>query len=230
MKPIVIALALGLTAGAATAGESAAEPALGTGELARLFAEMPPGDAENGAALHQEYWCSSCHGPSGAAQSRNYPSVAGQVESYTYKVLQDYRAHRRSEGDGRSALMVASVQKLTNQELADLAAYYASQPRPAPSGPKAKLSEATLALITKGDPQRLLTPCASCHGADGAAGVRPETPALAGLEAEYLEHTLLQYRSGARANDTAKGMRFFAQQLTEAEIKELAAYYAGLGE
>lgn len=229
MKTSVIAIALSVVAGTALAEEGHKAPALSAGELTALFAAKPAGDAENGAVLHEQYWCSSCHGPSGVAQSRNYPSVAGQVETYVYKTLQDYREGRRMEGGGRSVAMAASVRGLSDQDLADLAAYYAAGAAPAAATPAAP-SDGVHALITSGDPQRLLTPCASCHGADGKAGIRPETPALAGLEAEYLAHTLRQYRDGHRSNDTAKGMRFFAERLTEAEIAELAAYYAGLGQ
>lgn len=231
MKKTAFVLA-GLLATAAPAWsaehETAAE-ALSLAELTEVFLAMPEGNAEHGAELHQTYWCASCHGPTGVSQSRNYPSVAGQVATYSYKTLLDYREGRRMEGNGRAVAMAASVHGLTDQDLADLAAYYAAQPLAA-SGAPVELSEAHMTLVRHGDPDRLITPCASCHGVDGEAGIRPETPALAGLSADYLEKTLKAYRSGHRSNDTAKGMRFFAERLTDDEIEALAAYYAGLGD
>lgn len=228
MKILTLGIAaLAMAAAPGLAKDTHTAPALGVSELADVLASMPEGNMANGAKLHQDYWCASCHGDDGTSGSRNYPSVAGQVASYTYKTLLDYRDGRRNEGTGRAASMAATVTQLTDQELADLAAYYAAVPAPQGKG-DVEPSDATLALVRTGDPDRLITPCASCHGVDGAAGIRPETPALAGISADYLERTLRAYHSGARANDTAQGMRFFAQRLTDAEMKELAAYYASL--
>jgi len=227
MKKLALTLTLSLAALSAHAMEKEVKPALSTGELVTLLTAMPEGDAASGAGLHQEYWCASCHGPSGVSQSRNYPSVAGQVETYVYKTLLDYRDGRRSEGSGRTDAMIASVLGMSDQQLADLAAYYASET--GPQFPASDTSDATLELVRKGDPDRLITPCASCHGVDGKSGIRPETPALAGREPSYLSHTLRMYRSDKRANDTANGMGFFAQRLSDSEIEALAAYYAGLG-
>lgn len=228
MKRIILALAV-LAAGPALANDEMVKPALTLAELTETLAAMPAGDAGRGAELHQTYWCASCHGDDGLSKSRNYPSVAGQVATYTYKTLLDYRDGRRNEGTGRAAAMVASVADLTDQDLADLAAYYAAGPTPQ-AGTPVTASEATMTLVRHGDLQRLITPCASCHGVTGGAGIRPETPALTGMEADYIARTLREYGAGHRANDTAKGMRFFAERLTEAEIEELAAYYAGLSE
>jgi cytochrome c553 len=72
--------------------------------------------------------------------------------------------------------------------------------------------------------------CVSCHGEDGNGAILPATgkidpqyPILAGQYADYLEYSLRGYRSGDRQNDVMKG---FAEQLTDAEIKELANYFA----
>lgn len=227
MKKLALTLTLSLAAFSAQAMEKEVKPALTTGELIDLLSAKPVGNADSGAALHQEYWCASCHGAEGVAQSRNYPSVAGQVETYVYKTLMDYRDGRRSEGTGRVDAMIVAVQDMSDQQFADLAAYYAQVS--APQGPTAEVSDATLELVKTGDPDRLITPCASCHGVDGKAGIRPETPALAGLEPNYIAHTLRMYAQDKRANDTANGMGFFAERLTEAEITALGDYYAGLG-
>lgn len=227
-KTAFVIIALLATAAPPSASETNVAPALSLNALTELLVTMPEGDATIGADLHQKYWCSSCHGPEGVSQSRNYPSVSGQVVTYTYKTLMDYRDGRRMEGNGRAIAMAAAVETLSDKELADLAAYYAQGPAPE-SGPATEISAQIMSLVRHGDPQRLITPCASCHGVTGKAGIRPETPALAGVEADYITRTLNAYRLGHRSNDTAKGMRFFAERLTEQEIAELAAYYAGLG-
>lgn len=229
MKKVFLALALAAVGTGAVANEPQVQPTLTLAELTEALSTMPVGNPERGADLHDTYWCASCHGPSGVSQSRNFPSVSGQVATYVYKTLLDYRDGRRMEGTGRSVAMAASVVSLTDQDLADLAAFYADGPAPA-SGAPVEASAEIMTLVRHGDPQRLITPCASCHGVTGKAGIRPETPALAGLEADYLERTLRDYQAGHRTNDTAKGMRFFAERLTESEIEDLAAYYAGLSD
>jgi cytochrome c553 len=81
--------------------------------------------------------------------------------------------------------------------------------------------------VRQGDPKRLITPCASCHGTSGQGGNR-EAPALAGQNPLYLVRTLLDYHNGVRANDSLKGMQVFAHKLTRQEVESLAAYYADL--
>jgi cytochrome c553 len=230
------ALALGLmgAAGSAVASDAhqgQAVPALSPAALMRLLAAMPTGDPARGEELHDTYWCSGCHGAEGIAWSRNYPSLAGQSETYLFKTMVDYRDGRRDEGDGTALSMKVTVTGLDDQALADLAAYYAGRPGPAPDPAAAGVATppAVLELIKSGDPSRLMTPCASCHGVGGTGG-KPEVPKLAGLERAYLERSLRLYHGGARASDTDSNMRFFAARLTDAEIAALATHYAGQGQ
>lgn len=83
-------------------------------------------------------------------------------------------------------------------------------------------------LARRGDLTRLITPCASCHGTAGQGGVN-ETPALAGQTVGGFVRTMHDYRDSKRVTDANQGMRQFAAPLTPQEIRELAAYYAGLG-
>lgn len=228
--PLSVAAVLTGAPGAAASSEPpAAQPALSAADLMALTAAMPDGDPARGAELHETWWCSSCHGTEGTSWSFNYPSVAGQAAVYVYKTLADYRDNRRVEGDGRWDSMAATVRTLTDQDLADLAAYYAAQDGPpadaAAAQAAAETPAAVMTLIRKGDPDRLMTACASCHGVGGRGG-KPEVPRLAGLEPAYLERTLRLFHSGARASDTDRNMRFFADRLSDAEITALAAYYA----
>jgi cytochrome c553 len=214
-------------AAVATASDAPkAAPPLTPAELMTLKATMPAGDAARGGDLHATYWCSSCHGTEGVSWSFNYPSVAGQAEVYLYKTLLDYRDGRRVEGDGRWESMAASVRALSDQDLADLSAYYAAEAPPTPATAPVAPPPEVMTLIRHGDPSRLMTACASCHGVGGTGG-KPEAPRLAGLERAYLERTLRLFHGGERASDTDRNMRFFAERLSDAEIEALAAYYAG---
>jgi len=207
--------------------------ALTPAQLRATLVAMPPGNPQRGERLNQTHMCASCHGDTGTAPTGNWASLAGQKAAYTYKSLLDYQTGKRLE-HGRANLMAVAVQGLSQQDMADLAAYYARQPAVAsslsPSHPPVSSQARAQAewLVRKGDPARLITPCASCHGARGQGGINA-SPALAGQTVGAFTRTMLDYRTGRRATDAHQGMGQFAQRLTLEEIHALAAYYAGLG-
>lgn len=200
--------------------------------LRQTLSSLPKGDAALGQKVHDQLFCASCHGAKGVAPTQNWPHLAGQKAAYTAKMLLDYQSGLRREGQ-RAALMHDIAVMMTPQQIADVSAFYALQaapqddgtPRPTPQ--KAPKDFEAAQLARKGDPARLLTPCASCHGVAGQGGNR-EASALAGQNPLYFVRTLLDYQSGLRANDSAKGMRIFAKKLTRTEIEALATYYADL--
>ena len=186
---------------------------------------MPAGNAMNGETLHRNAMCMTCHGAQGIAPSRNTPSLAGNTPEYTFKMLLDYQSGLRNEGDGKSAVMQAAAYSLTQQDMADLAAYYASQSIPK-SNAMAAVDPKIDRLVRKGDASRMITPCASCHGAHGEG--KDITPALAGQTPHYFIRTMQAYKAGHRNNDINEGMSQFTHDLTDAEIEALAHYYATL--
>jgi cytochrome c553 len=165
--------------------------------------------------------CAGCHGAEGVAMNPTYPSMGGQRADYTYKQLRDYK-----DGTRANALMAAFAQSLSEEDMLDIAAFYAEQPLP-----PAKPAETSLPLAEKlvhlGDGPRLVPACHSCHGTAGE-GKMHGIPALAGQNALYFKQTMEAYASGARANDVYSVMRSIAKELTPEEIEELAEYYAGL--
>lgn len=184
--------------------------------------EMPSGDAARGQELHDQQFCASCHGEHGESLTENWPHLAGQRAEYTYKQLVDYAEHRRRE-DNRAHIMNTITEGLSEQDMADLAAFYEAQGLP----DKAKPAESHSAheLITVGDPSRLITPCAACHGSNGSGGIN-ESPTLRGQPKTYFVRTMELFRDGKRHNDVAHGMSQFAEPLTDEEIAALADYYA----
>jgi cytochrome c553 len=197
-------------------------------EVRATLATMPRGNAARGKQLNQRLMCASCHGNEGVAPTSNWASLAGQRAAYTYKSLLDYQQNGRHE-NARATLMQAAVSGMSRQDMADVAAWYASLP--APRAVPTRLDAATHAridrLVRRGDPARLLTPCASCHGAAGQGGIN-ETPALAGQTVGSFVRTMNDYRQGHRVTDANQGMRQFAQRLSSQEIQQLALYYASL--
>jgi cytochrome c553 len=141
-----------------------------------------------------------------------------------YKILLDYQSGLRSE-DERSKLMTAAVEPMSQQDMADVAVYYASLPAHEATA-KAPVQADAERLVRQGDPTRLLTPCASCHGVKGQGG-KEAAPALAGQSEKAFIRTMTLYKNGARDNDVNKAMAQFAGKLTDEEIRQLAVYYHG---
>ena len=81
------------------------------------------GDPEAGKSLSQT--CAACHGPDGNSPNAQWPNIAGQHASYTYKQLMDFK-----KGEERAnAQMAGMVANLSEQDMRDLAAFYANQPQ-----------------------------------------------------------------------------------------------------
>jgi len=226
---------VGFSAGNAMATEHKAAAAVQAWTPATLrgaLAALPAGDAERGSAVNQQMFCASCHGDKGVAPTQNWPHLAGQKAAYTAKMMLDYQSRLRSGNRGADLMHDIAVM-MTPQQVADVAAFYAAQPAPRkdgtprPAGRPQGLSAEQ--LVRKGDPARLITPCASCHSTRGQGG-KFEASALAGQNPLYFVRTLLDYQSGVRHNDAVKGMAAFAKKLTRDEIEALATYYADLPE
>ena len=172
------------------------------------------GDPAKGEALAKEHRCAKCHGDTGISDEDDTPSIAGQTRSYQFKQLVDYKSGVRDE-----RTMTKVARKLTPENMADLAAFFAGQ---APEQPPEREAPK---LATHGDKGRLLLSCDVCHG-QGGIGYGMESPVLRGQRVQYFIDTMTAFREGERENDAYGRMRFIASQLTEDEITELAVYYS----
>ena len=165
-----------------------------------------------GATLAQR--CAICHGPQGVSDA-NSPNLAGQFAAVTYKELVDFKTGARV-----NVVMSPFVTNLSNQDMLDVAAYYAYLPRV----PSHKLDPAMAApaIVTIGAPMRNIAPCGSCHGdIDNKAG----SPWLGGQSAVYIKAQLQAFAAGTRRNDISQQMRNIARQMTAQEIDQVARYY-----
>ena len=196
-------------------------------ELRAKLQTMPEGDIIRGETVHNTMMCASCHGATGVSPSRNYPSLAGQTETYLVKTMLDYQKGLRWEDHRQADVMAKLAQLMTEQQIADVSAFYASQPIQAWQA-KQEVDEHIKTLINLGDSSRMVISCMACHGMKGqGSGLNP---ALAGQSPEYFKRAMLAFRSGNRRTDVHDLMRRIADELTDEEIKGLAHYYAGLGE
>ena len=179
------------------------------------------GDAKQGEALTAT--CLACHGSNGNSLTGSFPNIAGQNEAYLYKQLVDIQTGARS-----AVLMTGILDGLTSQNLEDLAAYYASQ-TPAQGAADPALVALGESIYKAGIARKKVAACTGCHSPTGQGNGLAKFPMLAGQWAEYTEAQLMAFRSGARGNDgDGKMMRISAMDLSDAEIKAVASYIAGL--
>lgn len=170
------------------------------------------GDAARGRTLAAT--CSGCHGVPGyknAYPSYNVPKLGGQNRDYLTVALQDYR--RQSRG---FPTMQAQAAVLSDQDIADIATYFASVKH----APKTGISDGTEAEIQAG--QKKSAACAACHGQAGVAQ-GPQWPNLGGQHASYLRQAMHEYKSGNR-RDVIMGP--MVSTLTEQDMRNIAAYFA----
>jgi cytochrome c553 len=177
-----------------------------------LTADPSASDVGTGATLALR--CTMCHGPTGLSYA-NSPNLAGQYAAVTYKQLRDYRSGARA-----SPIMTAMAQTLSDEQMRQLAAYYASLPRlrPAPH------VDDMPAIVRWGAPMRNIAPCGSCHG---GIDHTMASPWLYGAPKEYLRTQLIAFARGERTNDINGQMRVMARALSPAEIDQAAEFYGG---
>ena len=166
--------------------------------------------------------CAACHGPDGNSPIPQNPSIAGQHASYLYKQLSDFKAGRR-----KNAIMAGIVAGLSDEDMRNVAAHYATQ-KPRPDAAKDRpLAAAGQKLYRGGDSDIGVPACSGCHSPDGA-GIPAQYPRLAGQHGDYTTAQLQSFRSGDRGNDPNGMMRTIAARLSDKEIAALADYIAGL--
>jgi cytochrome c553 len=178
----------------------------------------PPADIAAGKAIAAT--CADCHGMDGIATTDGTPDLAGQHAGYLQARLKGYRT-----GEDQESAMAEAVHPLTDADMANVAAYYASlkpfSQRPGDTG-------ANAADATEADPFAALREktklCARCHGKDGAIDI-PGLPALAGQPPAYLIAALVAYQDGTRKADTMKGM---VKSLSRSDIEDIAYFYAAM--
>ena len=171
---------------------------------------QPAGNAQRGATLAST--CLGCHGIQGyrnADPDYAVPRLAGQQAQYLASALQEYKSDAR-----QYPTMHLQAMSLSDQDIADVAAYLASKPLVAASGSSASAPQV---------PQPALV-CTSCHGKDGI-GVTPMYPSLAGQHASYLSRAIQEYQTGYRKNPIMNGM---VASLKPADITAIVDYFSSL--
>jgi cytochrome c553 len=164
--------------------------------------------------------CAACHTADGSRGSPAYPILQGQHPEYLVKQLTEYKSGARA-----NAIMAGMAGLLSLDDMKNVAAFYASK-QAKPGFAKNKDSVALGEKIYRGGIVAKQVPaCAGCHGPTGA-GIPVQYPRLGGQHADYAEAQLVAFRGGIRKNSAQ--MTAIASRLSDAEIKAVADYVAGL--
>lgn len=172
--------------------------------------------------------CGACHGADGNSAAPTFPKLAGLGEKYLLKQMKDIRDGRRPV-----AVMAGQVDNMSDQDLADIAAFYDGQTRSSEMA-KEELVELGRKVYMSGIMDRKVAACSGCHSPTGQGNAPGGFPALAGQHADYIAAQLKMFRKGyedpaGRTNDgDSKIMRTTAFELSDLEIEAVASYASGL--
>ncbi|MBM6552242.1 c-type cytochrome [Marinomonas ostreistagni] len=166
--------------------------------------------------------CSACHSADGNSLAPTFPKLAGQNEAYLLKQMTEIKAGVRPV-----AQMTGMLDGLSEQNLADIAAYFASQ-NTAIGQAAPELVAQGEALYRDGNPATGVPACTACHGPAGKGLNSAAFPSLSGQHADYTASQLKMFQSGERSNDTAKIMQNIAFKMNDQEIQAVSSYIQGL--
>ena len=171
------------------------------------------------AGQEKSQLCQGCHGTTGNSTDPLIPKLAGQHINYISKQIRNYQ-----DGTRTHEIMEAMAATINDDDLADMAAYFASQTKMKGSGviENSRGKE----LFTRSDTTKMGIACVNCHGERGK-GIESQVsafPVLGGQHKDYIRQQLINFRSGDRKNSPYKIMNRIAESLTDIDIESLAEY------
>jgi len=169
--------------------------------------------------------CAACHGPDGNSPVNPiWPKLAGQHPGYLEKQLKDFKS-----GDRKDPTMSGMAAPLSEQDMADLSAYFSSQTSQGGTAAEDMVA-AGEKLYRGGNSDTGVAACMACHGPTGSGNPAANFPVLSGQHASYVEKALKDFRAGTRDNDLNNMMQGVAERMTDAEVAAVAQYIQGLGQ
>jgi cytochrome c553 len=196
--------------------------ALLSGLLLISTAAVAAGNAEAGKA--KTATCSACHGTDGNSVNAEWPSLAGQHEDYLVDAMQSFKNGSRS-----MVLMTGQIDNLSDQDIEDIAAFFASQNIARKTADPELVAQGER-LYRGGDLDRGISACLACHGPSGHGNPLAGYPSLSNQHAKYTANQLMAYRDQTRQTDAGVNqiMRNISALMTEEDILAVAAYVQGL--
>lgn len=168
--------------------------------------------------------CIACHAADGSTLLPEYPSLAGQNAKYLYDSMLQIR-----DGERDIPLMAGQLDPMSDETIADIAAWYASLTPRQGQALDVNLEQGER-IYRAGIAEKSVSACSACHGPTGIGNAPAGFPSLKGLSRPYVVAQLTAYREGGRTTDERVSgmMRTTAHQLTDAEIEAVANYVSGL--
>lgn len=167
--------------------------------------------------------CFACHGVNGNATNPLWPKLAGQNAGYIVKQLKDFKSGKQRT----DPLMAGQVASLSEQDMEDLAAFFAAQ-KPMVGKADELTFEMGQRIYRGGNKTTGVSACMACHGPTGAGNPPARFPMLSGQNADYSAKQLKAFRAGERSNDAGKMMQNIAGNMTDKEIAAVTSYMQGL--
>lgn len=211
MKKLTLALCVLMNSVAYAATTSTAAPLVGNEEAGKTKSSTT---------------CIACHGPDGNSPAPTWPKIAGQHEQYFIQQLKAFKEGTRTNDTQQMTAMVAN---LTDQDMADLAAYFAKQTRQAGVVSNEEMGKQGEKIYLGGNKKTGLPACVGCHGPQGSGNPVAYFPSLNNQHLDYTKKQLTDYKSGARGQ-AGMGfiMRDIASKMLPEEIQAVSDYLAGL--
>lgn len=184
---------------------------------------LAAGDPEAGEA--KSAVCAACHGADGNSQVAIWPKIAGQHPEYLARQTRMVRDQQREV-----AQMYPMVMNLSDQDIDDLAAYYAAQTLQ-PGVADEALIELGQKIYQAGNSETGVPACSACHGPAGTGILGAQYPVLQAQHADYTSSRLTRYRNGETNGDDdpySKIMVGVATNLSDEEIEAVSSYIEGL--
>ncbi len=183
--------------------------------------KLRSGSGDPVAGQEKSQLCQGCHGEEGISMEGLIPKLAGQYAKYISKELRNYQSGVRSH-----QIMNAMAGTINDDDLADIAAYFASRTKMKGEG---STNEIGKKLFLRGDIGRTVVACINCHGVKGK-GLTPNTsmfPVIGGQQKDYIRLQLINFRKDERTNSPNAIMNKITHHLTDDEIEGLADYVSG---
>jgi cytochrome c553 len=186
-------------------------------------ATAPKADPTKGQAIASAV-CVACHNADGNSTITTNPKLAGQNATYLYKQLKSFKSIDGKPAERPNPIMMGMASTLSDEDMHNVAAWFAAQTMKPGTAKNPDTIELGKKLYRGGDMSKGLAACAGCHGPTGS-GIPVQYPRIGGQHADYIEAQLHNFQSGARVN---AAMKLVAIKMTDAEIKAIADYIAGL--
>jgi len=189
--------------------------------LAASLVTIGAGNADSGK--DKVATCAACHGQDGNSMVGLWPSLAGQNVNYLVRQLQHIKSGKRPITE-----MIGSLDNFAQEDLEDIAAFYASQNNAIGQAASDKV-ELGRKLYYSGSLEKGVPACTACHSPKGKGNSPAGYPLLSGQQSDYIAKALKNYRTGERNNDESSQMMMaIAYKLDDVEIDALSNFINGL--